>query len=109
MLGTGLQFGKVRGEDRFYIPVKARKNQNQLQKQASERSRNDAFGSPDLSMKRETSVSDNGKPKDAADLIDGPTHDPSAGSRSNLERFLESTTPSVPVQYLSKVLNSSSG
>ena len=29
MLGTGLRFGALRGEDRFYIPVKARKNQRE--------------------------------------------------------------------------------
>ncbi|KAH9722853.1 T15D22.8 [Citrus sinensis] len=33
MLPTNLQFGRVRGEDRFYVPVKARKNQNQKQQQ----------------------------------------------------------------------------
>jgi hypothetical protein len=29
MLGTGLRFGALRGEDQFYIPVKARKNQRE--------------------------------------------------------------------------------
>ncbi|KAK4768154.1 hypothetical protein SAY87_003295 [Trapa incisa] len=95
MLRTRLQFGTVPSEDLFYTPVKATKNQ----KQAPDRSRNDAVGSPD-SNKKTDDGSENGKPKEAADLN---PQDPSAVSRGNLERFVESTTPSVPAQYLSKI------
>lgn len=88
MLGTGLQFGGVRGEDRFYVPVKARKNQNQMQRQSAVRSKNDESRSPD--SKR--------KPMEAAN----PGDKSSVVSRGNLDRFLDSTTPSVQAQYFSK-------
>lgn len=110
MLGTGLHLGRMGSGDRFRTAMKARKNQNQLQKHAPERSRNDAFGSPNSSTKRKTSGgSENGKLKGDADLIYRPSQDPSSGAQSNLEMFLESTTPSVPAQYLSKVSNSLCG
>ena len=75
MLGTGLQFGAVRGDDRFYIPAKARKNQKQNQNQNQEKQ----------AQRKGKSESTDSEPS------------------SNLERFLDSTTPSVPAQYFSKV------
>ncbi|KAK4750806.1 hypothetical protein SAY87_004288 [Trapa incisa] len=97
MLGTSLQFGTVLGEDECYSPVKARKNQ----KHSPDRSKKGAFGNPD-SKRKAGGGSENGKPKETPDLMDGPPKDPSAGPRSNLERLLDSTTPSVPAQYLPK-------
>ncbi|XP_030455491.1 uncharacterized protein LOC115676669 [Syzygium oleosum] len=97
MLGTGLQFRRVRGEDRFYVPVKARKNQNQMQRQSAVRSKNDESESPD--SKRKPFASENGDSTEAANAVDKS----SVVSRSNLDRFLDSTTPSVEAHYLSKV------
>ena len=78
MLGTGLRFGALRGEDRFYIPVKARKNQRE-QKQGRRGNKGD----------------------------DSETKDPSNSlpitAATNLDRFLDSTKPLVPAQYFSKV------
>lgn len=77
MLGTGLRFGALRGEDRFYIPVKARKNQRE-QKQGRRGNKGD----------------------------DSETKDPSNSlpitPDTNLDRFLDSTKPLVPAQYFSK-------
>ncbi|XP_058091436.1 uncharacterized protein LOC131237594 [Magnolia sinica] len=81
MLGTGLQF--ARGDDRFYNPAKARRNNRTQQLQRS---------------KGKTVISDNPEPQTRPVSEDLPTRAPS----SNLDRFLESTTPSVPAQYLSK-------
>ncbi|POO01891.1 hypothetical protein TorRG33x02_021830 [Trema orientale] len=92
MLGTGLQFGTVRGEDRFYIPVKARKNHNQ-QKQAR-RAKSDKSESPDSSTMS--------KDMDSDSRSFNEPYEPSITPSSNLERFLESTTPFIPAQYFSK-------
>ncbi|KAF3438590.1 hypothetical protein FNV43_RR21353 [Rhamnella rubrinervis] len=98
MLGAGLQFGTVRGEERFYIPVKARKNYNQ-QKQAR-RTKNDKNESPDTNSKMV--ASENRNPKEASNSNKKQFLEPSITSAGNLDRFLESTTPLVPAQYLSK-------
>ncbi|PON38952.1 hypothetical protein PanWU01x14_308670 [Parasponia andersonii] len=92
MLGTGLQCGTVRGEDRFYIPVKARKNHNQ-QKQAR-RAKSDKSGSPDSSTMSKVMDSD-------SKSFNEPS-EPSITPSNNLERFLESTVPFIPAQYFSK-------
>lgn len=95
MLGTRLQFGNVRGEDRFYIPVKARKRYNQQQKQPR-KAKNDVSDSPKVA------VSENRSDKDTQNSLAKPSSDPPLSPSSNLDRFLESTTPSVPAQYFSK-------
>ncbi|KAF8390097.1 hypothetical protein HHK36_024619 [Tetracentron sinense] len=91
MLGTGLQFGRGHGEDRFYIPVKARKNHHQQQQ--LHRDRSNGTVSSASSTKGNPVISRNMEPENRTG-----SEEPS----SNLDRFLESTTPSVPVQYLSK-------
>lgn len=100
MLGTGLQFGRVRGEDRFYVPVKARKNQNQTQRQSAVRSKNDESEGPADSKSKPFPPSENGDSTEAAN----PADKSSATSRSNLDRFLDSTTPSVQAQSFSKTM-----
>lgn len=94
MLPTNLQFGRVRGEDRFYVPVKARKNQNQKQPQqqkqkqaeAAKIDENESIISPESEALKKAASAE------------------SVVSVSNLDRFLKSTTPSVLAQYFSKVL-----
>lgn len=89
---TNLQFGRVRGEDRFYVPVKARKNQKQQQQQqqkpklpeAAKTDDNESIISPESEALRKAASAQ------------------SVASVSNLDRFLKSTTPSVPAQYFSK-------
>ncbi|KHN12474.1 uncharacterized protein LOC114421554 [Glycine soja] len=108
MLGTALQFSGVRGEDRFYIPVKARKNQNQ--RKQSHRAKNNEPENADLASKNKVDVSENSnnnsnsKSKSDSNLNQSlkPTLSPSVEAVSNIDRFLEFTTPSVPAQYFSK-------
>jgi hypothetical protein len=92
MLGSGLRFGALRGEDRFYVPVKARKNQNQ-QKQARRSKKGDETDSLDSARKS----------KDPSNSLAKPSLEQSVKPVKNLDRFLESTTPLVPAQYFSKV------
>ena len=87
MLGTTLQFGGIKGEDRFYVPVRARKNYNQ-QKPSRNPTKTDETES--LSSK-------------VVGCTTKPCEELTPQSKSNLERFLEATRPSVPAQYFSKV------
>lgn len=95
MLPTNLQFSRVRGEDRFYVPVKARKNQNQKQQQPQQQEQKKAEAAK--IDENESIISPESEAlKKAASA--------QSVSVSNLDRFLKSTTPSVPAQCFSKVL-----
>ncbi|KAG5040794.1 hypothetical protein JHK85_013270 [Glycine max] len=102
MLGTALQFGGVRGDDRFYIPVKTRKSQNQ--RKQSHRAKNNEPENTDLVSKSKIDISEDNNSNSDSNLNQSlkPTLSPSVESVSNIDRFLESTTPSVPAQYFSK-------
>ncbi|XP_014509179.1 uncharacterized protein LOC106768508 isoform X1 [Vigna radiata var. radiata] len=100
MLGTALQFGGVRGEDRFYIPVKARKNQNQ--RKQGQRAKNGELENADLTSKIKLDVSENRNSNSDLKQSLNPTLSPSVESVSNIDRFLDSTMPLVPAQYFSK-------
>lgn len=104
MLRTGIQFGTVRGEDRFYTPVKARRN-NQNQQKQGRRSKNNE--SPDSSSTKSSKSMASDDRTSNSDEAKEPS-EPSITPSSNLERFLESTTPFVTAQYFSKVAFSSS-
>ncbi|KAF9593643.1 hypothetical protein IFM89_024460 [Coptis chinensis] len=120
MLGTGLQFGRggVQGEDRFYNPVKARRNQhhyphpqnhNQLSRtNKNNNNNNGSSGPPVVSNKGKSVILDNIEPENRAGKAEENVQKtvPAAltvnnNNDNNLDRFLESTTPSVPAQYLS--------
>jgi len=101
MLGTALQFGGVRGDDRFYIPVKARKNQNQ--RKPVQREKGGETESADSISERKLIASENGNPNESSYLLSKPTSCSSVEPATNIDRFLESTTPLVPAQYLAKV------
>ncbi|XP_051145694.1 uncharacterized protein LOC127261395 [Andrographis paniculata] len=92
MAGAGLQFNRSRcGEDWFYSAARARLSQECLRRAQSDvtstRSRSRLEESPAEILKQEVTTSP-------------PFPEPSP--LCNLERFLESVTPSVPAQYLSK-------
>ncbi|PPD97210.1 hypothetical protein GOBAR_DD05772 [Gossypium barbadense] len=99
MLGAGLEFRRGRGEDRFYNPPKARReNQNQQNDQPW---RDQADVSPSLS--KDKSKSDKGiASTDHPKAVPIPATEPIVSPLSNMERFLESVMPSVPALYLSK-------
>uniref|UniRef100_A0A5B7BSL4 DUF789 family protein n=1 Tax=Davidia involucrata TaxID=16924 RepID=A0A5B7BSL4_DAVIN len=110
MLGAGLQFGRSRGEDRFYNPAKARRNNLNKQNQDHlRRAQSDVTASQYPSMKDkpvaspvkrepENRVESGEHPKPVAVSASEPVVSPLC----NLERFLDSVTPSVPAQYPSK-------
>ncbi|KAK6925285.1 Protein of unknown function DUF789 [Dillenia turbinata] len=94
MVGTALQFNRVH-EDRFYTPVKARRNHNNrnqqsLRKQEHERS----VESAQFDASETQNESEETKMESPNEKLVAPC--------SNLHRFLESTTPSVPAQYFAK-------
>ncbi|KAI3825049.1 hypothetical protein L1987_06525 [Smallanthus sonchifolius] len=100
MLGAGLQFGRSRGgEDRFYNPAKARRNRRNQESLRRAQT--------DVTLAQSTSSSGTEEPENR---IVKPTKtvalEPSVLAASspvcNLERFLESVTPSVPAQHPSK-------
>ncbi|KAG4991973.1 hypothetical protein JHK87_025430 [Glycine soja] len=101
MLGTALQFGCVRGDDRFYIPVKARKNQNQRKPVQREKGVGETERTDSVS-KRELVASENGNSNESSYSLKKPSSCPSVEPASNIDRFLESTTPLVTAQYLAK-------
>ncbi|XP_038984727.1 uncharacterized protein LOC103720972 [Phoenix dactylifera] len=122
MLGTDLQFGRGHGEDLFYNPVRARRSRHHHQQhyqQGPEKSRNSAAAGyspappPAPNDKAMVVVPEFREPEKRARLEEEPSKpvashasSPAAAaitSPCNLHRFLESTTPSVPAQYLSKM------
>ncbi|KAK6252690.1 hypothetical protein QUC31_014410 [Theobroma cacao] len=106
MLGTGLEFRRVRGEDRFYNPAKARRaNQNQqtdqLQRAQSDVTRTQSKDKPvvaHMNRHSEKGVGSTDHPKPM--LVSA--FEPVVSPLSNLERFLDSIMPSVPALYPSK-------
>ncbi|XP_004504580.1 uncharacterized protein [Cicer arietinum] len=103
MLGTALQFGGARGDDRFYIPVKARKNQNQRKQAQRVKNGEDetADSISDNNNKNNINNSNNTATTNNQSLY-SPTTTPSVESLSNIDRFLDSTKLLVPAQYFSK-------
>ncbi|XP_042020640.1 uncharacterized protein LOC121768271 isoform X2 [Salvia splendens] len=92
MLGPGLQFNRSRnGEDRFYSVAKARLSQDLRRAQS------------DVPPSR--SKSQPGEPLPEKSDEDIPASPPVSelSPLCNLERFLESVTPSLPAQYLPKM------
>ncbi|XP_068332996.1 uncharacterized protein [Pyrus communis] len=104
MLSTGLPFTRGRGEDRFYDPARARRaHQNQKAEQLR-RAQSDVTPSPSPSLKGnpnrepENRTGSDEPPQPVA----VPAFEPVVKPLSNLERFLQSISPSVPAQCLSK-------
>lgn len=113
MLGTGLQFGRGgHGEDRFYNPVKARRNQHHYPPQTQQKPK----AGPVVTTKGKSAILDNIEPENrvgseelSSKAVAVPASEPvvvvvAPESSSNLDRFLESTVPCVPAQYLSTTI-----
>ncbi|RWW69405.1 hypothetical protein BHE74_00022994 [Ensete ventricosum] len=108
MLETNLRWGRAHGEDRFYTVVKPRRNNRRSHQRGPRRSQDGVASS---AARESLSPPPVYKEDDRAGL-GKPASKPLAASASpsstevtrpcNLDRFLESTTPSVPAQYLSK-------
>lgn len=93
MLGAGLQFNRSRnGEDRFYSAARARLSQDYLRRAQSD-------VTPSLPRSRaDEPLPEKSKAEVPASM---PVSEPSP--LCNLERFLESVTPSIQAQYSSKM------
>lgn len=107
MLGTGLEFRRVRGEDRFCNPAKARRASQNQQIDRLRRAQSDVTASQSkdklavvahVNRESKMGVGSNDHPKPGLVTTSEPVVSPS----SNLERFLESVMPSVPALYPSK-------
>ncbi|KAJ1398329.1 hypothetical protein SESBI_31169 [Sesbania bispinosa] len=106
MLGTGLHFGRGRGEDRFYNPVQARRSMHSSENDKLRRAHSDVMSSRSVGEKtvdsgrrepeNRTSSDEQKKP------VAVPSCEPVVKRLSNLERFLQAITPSVPAQHLPK-------
>ncbi|XVF84758.1 hypothetical protein PTKIN_Ptkin17bG0064700 [Pterospermum kingtungense] len=106
MLGTGLEFWRVRGEDRFYNPAKARRANQNPQTDQLRRAQTDV--TPSISKDKPVVAHLNRESEKRAASTDRPepvfvpASEPVVSPLSNLERFLDSIMPSVPALYLSK-------
>lgn len=105
MLGAGVRFGRGKGEDRFYDSSRARKGllsrQNDrlcctTQQDAS--ATTPSYADKDVS----TRPGDRLASDEATKPVPFSNPQPVVSPLSNLERFLQSVTPSVPAQFLSK-------
>ncbi|KAL0463545.1 UNVERIFIED_CONTAM: hypothetical protein Slati_0242100 [Sesamum latifolium] len=91
MLGPGVQFNRSsNGDDRFYSTARARRSQD-----FSRKAQNDVTSRRNRRDEPPKEMSKPATPASAPMLESSPL--------CNLERFLESVTPSVPAQYLSKM------
>lgn len=120
MAGAGSQLGRRQGEQRFHDGAKARRNRHAQQRQYQQRSpgtfvtrvsspsfhptpsRGKAAAAARFSFPEPENRA--GGEEDSLKIAAVSSTDPVARS-CNLERFLESTTPTVPAQYPSKVFN----
>ncbi|CAI9096145.1 OLC1v1032228C2 [Oldenlandia corymbosa var. corymbosa] len=107
MLGAGLQFNRSRnGEDRFYSAARARRSRNHAQSQDHlRRAQSDVTVSqsprlPEVEGRAGAPEAGDEKPVDIP--LCSKTLEPSLQETCNLGRFLESVTPFVTAQYLSK-------
>ena len=105
MLGTGLNFGRARGEDRFFSPAKARRPFHTMENDKLRRAHSDVTGR-DKSVDLGNRVPENRVGSDEEEAKKSgavPSCEPVLSRLSNLERFLQAITPSVSAQYLPKV------
>ncbi|PIN23715.1 hypothetical protein CDL12_03561 [Handroanthus impetiginosus] len=93
MLGAGLQFNRSRNDEgRFYSAARARLSQDHLRRAQS-----------DVTSSRSRSRSDDALPEKSKPEVPASPPVSESSPLCNLERFLESVTPSVPAQHLSKM------
>lgn len=112
MLGTGLNFSRGRGEDRFYNPPQVRRSLQTAENDRIRRAHSDVASSRSSpAVVREKPVDSVDKKRDnrvgseeTKKVVAVPSCEPDVKRLSNLERFLQSITPSVSAQHLSKVV-----
>lgn len=107
-----MNFSRGRGEDRFYNPPQARRLLHTAENERIRRAHSDV--TPSRSVVREKSVDSVEKEKkrennrvgseETKKVVAVPACETEVKRLSNLERFLQSVTPSVHAQHLSKVV-----
>ncbi|KAJ1390534.1 hypothetical protein SESBI_37435 [Sesbania bispinosa] len=106
MLGTGLHFRRGRGEDRFYNPVQARQSMHSSENDKLRRAHSDVMSSRSVGEKTVDSGRREPENRTGSDEqkkpVAVPSCEPVVKRLSNLERFLQAITPSVPAQHLPK-------
>ncbi|XP_023514506.1 uncharacterized protein LOC111778762 isoform X1 [Cucurbita pepo subsp. pepo] len=110
MLGMGLRFGRGRGEDRFYDSSRARKGLLSRQNDRLRRPQQHASATTpsravsDVFVPSSITTRPGGRLEsdEATEPVAISNPQPAVSLLSNLERFLQSTTPSVPALFLSK-------
>lgn len=97
----GFSFARSHSGDRFYNPPAMRRHQQQmLQQQQQRHQKQMELKAMNESVNRsECDDVTSSKPSVSSSLQSRPTNS------TNLDRFLESTTPLVPAQYFPKVLH----
>ncbi|XP_031499738.1 uncharacterized protein LOC116264006 [Nymphaea colorata] len=104
MLGTGLQLGRSQGDERPCNPMRVHRNQ-QLQRALRSAGIQIAEPKPAVAPQQNREPDNRTGTEECAKPIPMPVPAASLQAKpscGNLNRFLESTTPSVPAQYLSK-------
>lgn len=102
MLGAGFQLTRGRhGDDPLHTWAKARRSNQRIDQ--LRRAQSDVSNGPSSAPSKPNNHNDSSPHKQHKLLPNLVASDPSASSSSNLDRFLESVTPSVPAQFLSKV------
>lgn len=107
MLGAGFQLTKGRhGDDPFYSSARARRShQNSPRVDQLRRAQSDVSNGRSTNPNENPVASKNiGRENGSGSLklVPSLASEPATSSSSNLERFLETVTPLVPAQYLSK-------
>ncbi|KAF8394618.1 hypothetical protein HHK36_020832 [Tetracentron sinense] len=107
MSGSGrFDFTRGRGGDRFYYPPAVRRLQQQLLKQQQLQQLQQQLQRP---LKTKALVEEENRTESEDSTSSKPSicsspHPPSPTNSTNLDRFLESTTPFVQAQYFSKTI-----
>uniref|UniRef100_A0A2P2L3X7 Uncharacterized protein LOC105141017 isoform X2 n=1 Tax=Rhizophora mucronata TaxID=61149 RepID=A0A2P2L3X7_RHIMU len=103
----GFSMARTRGENRFYVSPAMRKQQQQQQqkKQQSKKAalKNCAAAEMEKRAESDQCGSSSSSSVSLSSNSSVSSRDGGEGSTTNLDRFLEYTTPVVPAQFLPKV------
>ncbi|GAB4845246.1 hypothetical protein Ancab_038656 [Ancistrocladus abbreviatus] len=100
----GMQGGRGNDENQFYTAVKGRRSKKYIQKQQQQQQKQIVGASSEEKDESKSKMEDSGKKcsTQISNLMGLPPFGQCNNSISNLDRFLESTTPLVLSQYFSK-------
>lgn len=104
--GAGVSIARARGENRFYNPPAIRQRQLEEQKRQQQQQQNSAAAAAESKVSPASSAESDKRTATAAaeDCASSFCSVSARGDGSNLDRFLEYTTPLVSAQYFPKVI-----